>query len=201
MKRTIFPAVLGTAALLGAVQAGAATQIIDGSGKLTGATGVTVGGATYNVDFVEGTCSGLFSGCSAFTFQNATDAGTAAQALLDQVFTGAFNSDYTKTYGCDTNSYSNAIITGACLALIPFSFTDGQFQAAAALNSNTTDSSDSIVSGDPDFFDTTFNNAFVWARFTPTTGAVPEPATWAMMLLGLGAIGAVLRRRRDPAAA
>ena len=27
-------------------------------------------------------------------------------------------------------------------------------------------------------------------------GAVPEPATWAMMLLGFGAIGAVMRRRR-----
>jgi len=27
-------------------------------------------------------------------------------------------------------------------------------------------------------------------------GAVPEPATWAMMLLGFGAIGMVARRRR-----
>jgi hypothetical protein len=27
-------------------------------------------------------------------------------------------------------------------------------------------------------------------------GSIPEPATWAMMLLGLGAIGAALRRRR-----
>ena len=28
--------------------------------------------------------------------------------------------------------------------------------------------------------------------------AVPEPATWAMMLLGFGAVGMVLRRRRRP---
>lgn len=28
------------------------------------------------------------------------------------------------------------------------------------------------------------------------TGAVPEPATWAMMLLGFGGVGVALRRRR-----
>lgn len=39
---------------------------------------------------------------------------------------------------------------------------------------------------------------------TPITGtirAVPEPATWAMMLLGFGAIGFAMRRRRQPAIA
>ena len=30
-------------------------------------------------------------------------------------------------------------------------------------------------------------------------GAVPEPSTWAMMLLGFGAIGAAMRRRRQSA--
>ena len=28
------------------------------------------------------------------------------------------------------------------------------------------------------------------------TGAVPEPATWALMLVGFGAVGVSLRRRR-----
>jgi hypothetical protein len=27
---------------------------------------------------------------------------------------------------------------------------------------------------------------------------VPEPATWAMMLLGFGAMGIAIRRRRQP---
>ncbi|MBA2466428.1 MAG: PEPxxWA-CTERM sorting domain-containing protein, partial [Sphingomonas sp.] len=30
-------------------------------------------------------------------------------------------------------------------------------------------------------------------------GAVPEPATWAMMLIGFGATGAAMRRRRKVA--
>ena len=34
---------------------------------------------------------------------------------------------------------------------------------------------------------------------TPTVpGAVPEPSTWALMLLGYAALGALLRRRKDP---
>lgn len=33
-------------------------------------------------------------------------------------------------------------------------------------------------------------------RLDSVRGAVPEPATWAMMLLGFGAIGASMRRRR-----
>jgi len=32
---------------------------------------------------------------------------------------------------------------------------------------------------------------------TLTGGGVPEPATWAMMILGMGGIGVTLRRRRS----
>ena len=34
------------------------------------------------------------------------------------------------------------------------------------------------------------------ATFTPTITAVPEPSTWAMLILGFGVIGFSLRRRR-----
>jgi hypothetical protein len=35
---------------------------------------------------------------------------------------------------------------------------------------------------------------------TPVTSGVPEPATWAMMLVGFGFLGAAMRRRKDPSA-
>lgn len=34
-------------------------------------------------------------------------------------------------------------------------------------------------------------------NFDPPSGAIPEPATWAMMILGFGMTGAALRRRRS----
>ena len=40
------------------------------------------------------------------------------------------------------------------------------------------------------------NGLRVFATDAAVTGAVPEPATWAMMLLGFGGIGMVMRRRR-----
>lgn len=64
----------------------------------------------------------------------------------------------------------------------------------------------SFGSGDS-AFTLTVNNVAVsnsGAR-TPITGfirtAVPEPATWALMLMGFGGIGLAMRRRRNPALA
>lgn len=44
-----------------------------------------------------------------------------------------------------------------------------------------------------------FATGFVTATSAaiPAVGAVPEPATWAMMILGMAAIGFVMRRRKN----
>jgi hypothetical protein len=36
--------------------------------------------------------------------------------------------------------------------------------------------------------------------FIPTSGAVPEPASWAMLIAGFGLVGAMQRRRQRVAA-
>jgi hypothetical protein len=45
------------------------------------------------------------------------------------------------------------------------------------------------------------SNAFEYDTFAVTTGSVPEPASWAMLITGFGLTGAMLRRRRALAAA
>jgi len=45
-----------------------------------------------------------------------------------------------------------------------------------------------------------FCNGCVRFSSSPVSGAVPEPATWALMLVGFGALGSVMRLRRRPAA-
>jgi hypothetical protein len=45
------------------------------------------------------------------------------------------------------------------------------------------------------------SNAFEYDTFAVTTGRVPEPASWAMLISGFGLVGAVLRRRRAAAVA
>ncbi|MBO9574825.1 MAG: PEPxxWA-CTERM sorting domain-containing protein [Sphingobium sp.] len=45
-------------------------------------------------------------------------------------------------------------------------------------------------------------NSLVWdiGAITPAAGAVPEPASWALMIAGFGAMGGALRSRRKVAA-
>jgi hypothetical protein len=180
----------------------AATQIVNGSGQLTGATGVIVNGTSYDVQFVDGTCAALFGGCdsnSDFAF-NSYDATIAAQALLDQVFVdgpaGNFDSDPSLTLGCDFSTL--------CYVDIPWGYDASQNIVAItrAINTNNFDSvgSWSFDSRYPP--NTSGGPQDVFARFTlsPVTPAVPEPSTWAMMLIGFGAIGFAARRRRALAA-
>ena len=165
-----------------------ATVILDvnGSGILTGAQNVDVNGTFYNVQFLDGTCAALFSGCdsnSDFTFTTSSDAQAAAQALLDQVFLdgllGNFDSNPALTQGCtDPN---------LCDAIVPYAVGISTWLAENFLNPSL----DSVFSQSvPVTFDSSDNSFATWAVFTPVS--VPEPGsiyTFAVALLSLAFIG------------
>ena len=187
---------LAAAALFASAPASAAVQIVD-NGILTGATGVLVNGVSYDVSFLDGECSSVFSGCDAisdFAF-GGTDGMAAATSLIDQVFfdsaLGSFDSNPALTRGCSGVSL--------CNAFIPTSFIVSGVSGRAVANypggqGNLTP----IFSFSGPTLDTSFLAGVTWARFTLSQGvaAVPEPSTWSMMLLGFGGMGVALRRNR-----
>ena len=60
-----------------------------------------------------------------------------------------------------------------------------------------------LAFGVSNWLDTSYDSGMAFSGITvagkPVEGAIPEPGTWAMMLLGFGAIGFAMRRRRGAA--
>nr|WP_314445732.1 PEPxxWA-CTERM sorting domain-containing protein [uncultured Sphingomonas sp.] len=183
------------AALSIAAPSQAATLVINSDGKLTGATGVQVGSDLYNVSFTTGTCAGNFSGCdssSDFTFKTSDDAFAAVSALASQVFAGIYDTNGGLT--CSSR------ISPFCDVIVPYQvFVSGS--VFEAFRNNDVEFDDFLYSGNSFPVDQALgvNGRFAVFSFTgpaSVTAPVPEPSTWAMMMVGFGAIGASMRRRR-----
>lgn len=190
-------------AALPSTPAAAAVLIVNSSGLLTGATAVEVDGSLYDVEFLDGTCTSVFGTCatSSFAFQTQALAQSAARALLDQVFLGIYDDDVTLTQGCPFLTSPRS----GCLIGIPYAATATTFDTAFAQNRSKNieaswgpDSSTFRWLNREHSYNTGNQPGELFARFTFTGDviAVPEPATWAMMLGGFGLIGAAARRRK-----
>lgn len=160
-------------------------------GLLTGASGVLVNGSLYDVSFQDGSCNSLQLGCTQFTFDNAGAAAAAAQALLDQVFVGIYDTNPSLTRGCT--------LPAACLVSTIYGPDPAgplDFNLATTTNS-VLDGGDSVVAGGiiGAAFDTTPKNDLTMALWTAAT-RVPEPPALALVLAGLGAVAALRRRKR-----
>jgi hypothetical protein len=184
------------------VQAAPILQV-DVNGILTGATGVDVGGTLYDVEFVDGTCGAVFSGCTSaasFTFTTLPSAEAASRALLDQVFldvaAGMFDTFPSLTSGCPEPRIE------LCQVLTPFDLSPS---GALVLLGGAINSAPPVEDRVGEFFiesdrDVAANRLAVWARWTPTALAVPEPGTIPCLGVGLLAVALALRRRTQPRA-
>jgi PEP-CTERM motif-containing protein len=188
--RAFFPAlVTGAAALLLVGSAGAAT--------LTGQAGL---GLYYFPDVATPYLNQTFASLDTFVIGS----GEEEEVTIEHVTT--FKIDF----GADDLSVLiNTVLESPTFNDTPFNgliFTSPGFLglASATVDAATTLGyfDDSRVALDGDQLRLNFSGLdysdgdLVKLDFTGKAGAVPEPGTWAMMLLGFGAAGSALRRRR-----
>ena len=198
MLRSLSRLIAGLWLLLAAGTAlSAPILIVDVNGKLTGAHNVEVNGILYDVEFRDGTCADLFSGCdnpvTDFPFTTPADAFAAAAALLAQVFVDGtapalFDSNPALTLGCGT--------TTVCGVFTPYALADifGPRALSQAAENRAPDQPlpDAISPVQPPLdLDTTFFPLLVWAVWN----TVPEPPTYACLLLAAGIALAMSGRR------
>ncbi len=138
----------------------------------TGSTGIYTFSLGQNVSFDFSFSSGSISNASV-TITNVADGADAsfAAALLGTI-------------------QSNGALQGS--QQLGFGFLNGGILASQDINFDNMVNSTYRI----DLSGGGLTNTFFAQIGTGAVAAVPEPATWAMMLIGFGAIGVSLRRRR-----
>lgn len=191
---------LGLCMMCGSAHAAPVLQV-NANGILTGAKGVDVGGQLYDVEFLDGTCVSLFSGCDSvqdFDFTSDATATLASQALIDQVLLdgpqGSFNAVPSLTRGC--------ILSNDAPQCYVFTPTWSGYNAQANNIIVTATAAYNVPGGGfilpSDLFlvpskDLTDEPSQTWALWAVAVQSVVEPS--ALACLGVGLLGLVLARR------
>jgi hypothetical protein len=133
---------------------------------------------------VSGTLDGLSNGSNLAA--SGLTATVTASPYADLLGTYNVASGFSGTY----NSYSasNGVVTYANFALRNGSFSFLFFGTSPNGGTFFPQLRNAALSEDA-------HNFGVGTSFTADAGAVPEPASWAMMIFGMGAVGGALRRR------
>lgn len=152
-------------------QTGQVAPASDGAGVYSFALGTTPISYDFSIDFAPGV-----QALQSNTLITVTNVGTGQTASYNPFFPG--NDNYVDAVA---GVYQNS-------ARLNFNFLLG-----AGFTPNV-DSTYSVI------LNSNGNSLTVFARLgAGATGAVPEPATWAMMILGFGLVGFALRRREKVA--
>ncbi|KPF43210.1 hypothetical protein D621_19685 [beta proteobacterium AAP51] len=169
--------------------ANAATVITDATGLLLGAKGVTVSGALYDVQFVDGTYSEVY-GASSPLFTTLSDGLAAMNAILYEVVQSPGPRDYEFqpewVNGCQFGSQLCRFVTpyfDETQGAVWFSIGENYPWLKAADEVYTLPVVPQFGSGD-----------WVWARWTVASATVPEPSGLSLALVALAA--AMMARRR-----
>lgn len=150
--------------------------------------------------------AGAQNGYAVFTMTEA--AFTAQNANFDNLFVGApsgittiinvLGSNLTEQGNVNDKSLNQSVIwnfnEAQSLSLKGF---HGSILAPFANVSNTSALEGSIVAKNFTLNGEIHLGTYAGANITPPPSGVPEPATWAMLLAGIGGMGAIARRRRD----
>lgn len=177
-----------------------------------GGTGTTAPGTTVFQDF-DGYAAGASIGADAFAYGAAANTGARPAFGSTGNFAAVLGGgNYTVNFG-PTNLFSfvlGSLDTYNTLTLFladnsSISYAGGQMIGDQAFSSGNQAiaTSNGVVTfnanGGPKIVGAAFKssqNSFEFDNLAVAAAGVPEPSTWAMMIIGFGAVAGVMRRRR-----
>jgi hypothetical protein len=174
--------------VFGVLSARAAPLLItDNAGILIGAKGLVVSGVTYDVEFGDGSCFELYSGCNAtedfpFVIADIDIALEARQLLLTEVFVGEFDSAPDRTRGCmDPES---------CVVIFPILISESPFRVdSLVVYNDRLEARDNVLaslsSANGSTADRPTITYAVWSR----SASVPAPPMLALGAVALAIFG------------
>lgn len=171
---------------------------VDGGGQLLGVSGVDVGGTLFDVEFVDGSCSAVFSGCDEsgdFVFNTSAEGQAASLALLAVIEGSVFDERPELTLGCESTSRCDMLTPYRLEPLLSGGLGFVSYVASNRAAGGTLIDGAFVDSSQDPNLDFGANAERVFARWERPPTQVSEPSTFLLLGLGLGGIAACRRRK------